>query len=128
MKNIFAVLGFVFASLLFQNCNAQATTYNLKLDDFIKTYQSKKNAILVDVRTPDEWAKGKINSSKLIDYKSATFMTDIAKLDKTKPVFLFCAAGVRSGGAAQKLIAAGFKEVYSLSSDGYAALAAKGLK
>lgn len=128
MKNIFAVLGLVFVCFLFQNCNAQVSTNNLKLDDFIKTYQSKKNAILVDVRTPEEWAKGKISTAKLIDFKSDSFLADMAKLDKTKPIFLFCAAGVRSSGAAQKLIAAGFKDVYSLSNDGYSGLAKKGLK
>ena len=69
---------------------------------------------LVDVRTPEEHNEGYIENSQNIDYKSPTFDDDIKKLDKTKPVLLYCKTGNRSAKCAKKLIEAGFEQVYEL--------------
>ena len=74
-----------------------------------------KNAQILDVRTANEVAQGKIQGSLNIDYFKADFM-EIAKskLDKNKPVLVYCAAGGRSASAAKDLKKAGFKSVYDL--------------
>ncbi|MGM5470597.1 rhodanese-like domain-containing protein [Flavobacteriaceae bacterium LMO-SS05] len=69
---------------------------------------------LVDVRTPDEYKDGHIENSQNIDYNSPTFDEDINKLDKTKPVILYCGSGKRSAKCSIKLIAAGFEKIYEL--------------
>lgn len=72
-------------------------------------------AQIVDVRTSKEVAEGKISGSMNIDYFSPTFITMAEKkLDKTKPVLVYCAAGGRSASAAKDLKKAGFKKVYDL--------------
>lgn len=69
---------------------------------------------LVDVRTPEERKEGYIENSQNIDYNSPTFDEDILKLDKTKPVILYCKSGGRSSKCAEKLKEAGFVKIYDL--------------
>jgi rhodanese-related sulfurtransferase len=69
---------------------------------------------LVDVRTPKEFEEIRIANAQNIDYNSPTFDEDINKLDKNKPVILYCRSGVRSAKCGKKLKDAGFKKVYDL--------------
>ena len=69
---------------------------------------------LVDVRTPEEFASGYIEKAQNIDFRSPTFDQDILKLDKEKPVLLYCHSGRRSASCAAKLKEAGFKKIYDL--------------
>lgn len=85
-----------------------------------KTLMSKKGAQLIDVRTPEEYKGGYIDNAKNIDFNSSDFKAKMAKLDKTKPVLIYCAAGGRSGKTASMLKEMGFKEVYDLQG-GYSA-------
>lgn len=113
MKNLFFVLMF----LMGVSCaNAQN---DLKPKEFIAKLSQTKNAQLLDVRTPEEWANGKIASSKCINFNDPNFKKNIESLDKSKPVFVFCAAGGRSSKAKVILQEAGFKEVYNLVGGGY---------
>jgi len=72
------------------------------------------DAQLVDVRSPEEYADGGIAGSMNINYNSADFESSIAKLDKNKPVLVYCLSGGRSGSAANKMNGMGFKEVYNM--------------
>lgn len=75
-----------------------------------------KKIQLVDVRTAAEVkSTGKINGAKVIDYSSPDFKTEIGKLDKNKPVIVYCAAGGRSPRAAAMMTKMGFKTVYDYS-------------
>lgn len=69
---------------------------------------------LVDVRTQQEYENGYIENSQNIDIKSPTFEEDILKLDKTKPVIVYCKSGGRSAKCTKKLKAAGFIKIYDL--------------
>lgn len=69
---------------------------------------------LVDVRTPEEYKDGYIKHSQNIDFNSPTFDEDISKLDKNKPVILYCRSGGRSAKCSQKLKEAGFIKIYDL--------------
>lgn len=69
---------------------------------------------LIDVRTPKEHDEERIANSQNIDYNSPTFDEDISKLDKEKPVILYCKGGGRSAKCAKKLKDAGFQKIYDL--------------
>ena len=69
---------------------------------------------LVDVRTPGEWSGGIIHNAKKINYRDANLLEQMNQLDKDKPVVLYCAAGGRSAGAAEKIKTLGFKAIYDL--------------
>lgn len=79
-----------------------------------KTLMSKKGAQLVDVRTPKEYNDGHIGAAKNIDFYGSTFKSQMEKLDRNKPVLLYCHSGGRSGQALTMLKSMGFKEVYDL--------------
>jgi len=69
---------------------------------------------LIDVRTPKEYDGGFIANAQNIDFMSPTFDDDITKLDKNKPVILYCKSGGRSAKCAKKMKDAGFKKIYDL--------------
>ena len=80
----------------------------------MQTLLDLEDVQLVDVRTPEEFNEGYIEGSQNIDFKSPTFDTDISKLDKSKPVILYCHSGRRSATCAKKLKDAGFKKIFDL--------------
>lgn len=69
---------------------------------------------LVDVRTVEEFVSGHIKGAQNIVYLSDTWSSEIEKLDKEDPVYVYCAKGGRSAKCAQLLADAGFKKVYDL--------------
>lgn len=69
---------------------------------------------VVDVRTPGEVAGGKIANAVNIDYNSTSFEELAAKLDRDKPVAVYCKVGGRSSRAVQVFEELGFKEIYEL--------------
>jgi rhodanese-related sulfurtransferase len=71
--------------------------------------------LILDVRTPDEFAAGHIEGAVNIDWYNPQFKAEIAALDKSKPVFVYCAVGGRSGQAKKLLNSEGFKEVHNLN-------------
>lgn len=123
---LYVFIAFLGISML--ACSDAQSQTNMNLDQFVAKIKATPNAQLLDVRTPQEWAQGKIASSKLISISDPSFNSQIAKLDKNKPVFVYCAVGGRSSRASQILQSAGFKQVYNLQGAGYNGLAAKGIK
>ncbi|WP_420146835.1 rhodanese-like domain-containing protein [Spirosoma sp.] len=82
-------------------------------------------AYLVDVRTPEEYGEGHLAHSKNIDFRAADFKSQISKLDRSKPVYLYCRSGNRSGKAADTLQTLNFKAAYNIG--GFVDLKAAGL-
>lgn len=72
------------------------------------------NVQLIDVRSQEQFNKGHIQGAQNIDFLSPTFFEDINKLDKDKPVYLYCNSGNRSAKCAQKMIEIGFIKIYDL--------------
>ena len=76
---------------------------------------SEQKGTLVDVRTTPEFNQEHIKNAIHIDFlQSARFDQRFAEIDKSAPVFLYCAAGGRSNAAAQKLKNMGFLKIYDL--------------
>lgn len=75
-----------------------------------------EDTILIDVRTPEEYAEGAIKGSVNIDFfNQQAFIKQISSLDKNKPVYLYCRSGNRSMKAARQLVSLGFEKVYDLA-------------
>ncbi|MCP9769604.1 rhodanese-like domain-containing protein [Lacihabitans sp. LS3-19] len=122
------VFGLFFGLAIISCSDANSQVNNLNLDGFVSKINSTPKAQLIDVRTPGEWAQGKIGSSNLISIADPNFIQQASKLDKNKPVFVYCAVGGRSARASSMLQQAGFKQVYNLTGAGYSGLAQKGMK
>lgn len=74
-----------------------------------------KKVQLVDVRTAKEFKGGHIKNALNIDFfNSSGFNRSFEKMDKEKPVYLYCRSGARSQKAAKKLVAMGFSQIYDL--------------
>lgn len=92
-----------------------ATGINQDIDaEQFKAMLDSGNVVLVDVRTPEEYAEGHITGSLNIDYNSADFSASIDTLDKSKTTLVYCFAGKRGTGAREMMAEQGFTEVYNL--------------
>jgi rhodanese-related sulfurtransferase len=73
------------------------------------------DTVILDVRTPGEYAAGHVKDAKLINWNDKTFGEQIAKLDKGKTYLVYCAVGGRSAKACSKLDGLGVAKVYNLA-------------
>jgi rhodanese-related sulfurtransferase len=89
-------------------------TQELSGIDFVETYEKTNGAVLLDVRTPSEFAAGHMDEAINIDFESPTFTTEVGLLDKTKPYFVYCRSGNRSGQAIAIMQKEGFKNIFEL--------------
>jgi rhodanese-related sulfurtransferase len=64
--------------------------------------------VLIDVRTPEEFAAGHLPNALNINVESADFETQIAALDKNTTYGIYCRSGNRSTVASDKMAQAGF--------------------
>lgn len=119
---------FLFSVMLNSSCvEENRAEVNVISPEEMQSLLQTENVQLVDVRTPKEYTLGHIEYAQNIDYKSPTFSEDIKKLDKDKPVLLYCHKGGRSAKCAQKMVEAGFKKIYDLKG-GFSKWRHKGLK
>jgi rhodanese-related sulfurtransferase len=83
--------------------------------DDAKRLIKEKNAQLVDVRTPEEFAMSKLPGAINIPLQDIDRVGE-SVLDRDTPVIVFCRSGQRSHMAMQILLSQGFDEVYNLGS------------
>ena len=101
--------------LLLMACQGGAQSgKTISAAEFMQKLASTRNEYLLDVRTPGEFNEEHLNNAVNIDYNAADFEAQIKKLDKSRPVFLYCLSGGRSGSAVSVLAANGFKEIYNM--------------
>lgn len=109
------------AVLLMVGCNGQSqqsesskSIKDINVAEF-KAGLSQENAIVIDVRTPQETKEGIIEGAKLININDSGFEDNIARLDTHQVVYVYCRSGARSSRAAKMLSNAGFDQVYNLN-------------
>ncbi len=66
-------------------------------------------ALLVDVRTPAEYASGHLEGSLNVDWTGPNYEAEFAKLPKDQPLLLYCRSGGRSGQALEYLKSKGYQ-------------------
>ena len=123
MRKIFAA---VFASTLFlTGCSSSGSATNMGAGDFIaKT--NEPGVVIVDVRTPEEFAAGHLQGAVNLDVSASTFDSQIAALDKNAVYAVYCRSGNRSTIAVGKMSDAGFTNLFNFNQGGFAELAAAG--
>jgi len=119
MKNWIKITAIVFA--LFVSATSFAQTpgfHDVQVAEFEKLTNAGKGTTL-DVRTPKEYAEGHVNGSINMNYFDKDFKNQVGKLDKAKPVYVYCHSGGRSSKAMSIMKSQGFTAVYNLTG-GYA--------
>ncbi len=96
-------------------CSTQEGHKDLGATEFQSEIKSAETGQILDVRTVDEYNNGHIEGAVLADISSNLFQEVTSKLDKSKPVYVYCLSGGRSGEAASQLQQMGFKSVINLS-------------
>lgn len=88
---------------------------NLNQQDWISQLEADSNAVILDVRTEDEWNDGYIPNAINIDiYKGQGFIYEIDQLDKSRNYYVYCKAGGRSEQACNIMNQLGFENTYNL--------------
>lgn len=101
-------------SLLFGGGYPASDNVKLLSPEEFKNQINNKKVQLIDVRTSREYSAGHIQGAKNIDFYSGDFSNKFNKLDKNKPVYIYCRTGARSRHASGKLVDLGFQEIYDL--------------
>ena len=76
---------------------------------------SAGDGVFVDVRTPNEIANGKLSGAKEINVTSASFRSQIEKLDKNEAYIVYCRSGMRSARACKIMEQEGFTDVTNVA-------------
>lgn len=116
--NYFSMAAMLLLSSLFactstqgqQIVNANAKEFNEQI-----SLEDNETLQLIDVRTPGEYSSGHLSNSKNINFYDSDFKEQIAKLDKSKTVYVYCRSGGRSGNAARMMADMGFVKVVNMS-------------
>lgn len=75
---------------------------------------NRKNFVIIDVRTPEEYVDGHIENAINLDYYSKAFEDELNKLDKNKTYLIYCRSARRSGMALDTMKQLGFTKVYNM--------------
>ncbi|HTF18721.1 MAG TPA: rhodanese-like domain-containing protein [Chryseolinea sp.] len=114
MKNLFILMllmaGFAQAQ---QPANPDGAV-ELNAKTFRERSAAEANAVILDVRTPDEVREGIVPGAQVIDFQASDFAARIGKLDKNKPYFVYCKSGGRSSRTVDLMKSTGFKHVHAL--------------
>ena len=87
-----------------------------------------KEVQLIDLRTDDEYKAGFIDDAIQMNFlEKETFIQQIETLDKSKPVYVYCHSGGRSGRATKLLKEKGFLQIFDYSG-GYSEWSVKSKK
>jgi phage shock protein E len=84
----------------------------ISVSDASAMIQSSSNLLVVDVRTPQEYAQGHLKGA--INIPLSDLPLQIGGLDRNRPILVYCRTGYRSAQASAILVKAGFTQVYSM--------------
>lgn len=110
------LLSLLLLSFLFLSCQGQTSpaVKTVDVETFAQKLSTTPNPQLLDVRTPAEFSGEHIDNAVNVNWNADDFVAKANQYDKTKPIFVYCKVGGRSGQAANKLAELGFKEIYNL--------------
>ena len=89
---------------------------NLTQQEWVSQLQEDENAIILDVRTEDEWNDGIIENAINIDiHQGQLFINEIEALDKNKNYYVYCRSGARSAKACEIMNELGIENAFNLT-------------
>lgn len=92
----------------------KSTYQNLSPEEFESSILKDKDAVLLDVRTEEEYSSGSIPGAINANIMGYDFLSHMNNISKDKNVYVFCRSGGRSASACMKLIQEGYQKVFNL--------------
>jgi len=123
------LVSLVTGAILTSGCAPVQTIENITSQEafnLIQDNQDNPDFVILDVRTPAEFASGHIENALNLDFYSETFRNELNNLDKNKTYLVYCKVGGRSRDALDIMAELNFKEAYNMAG-GITAWKAKGL-
>ena len=88
---------------------------DLTQEEWVSQFESDENAVILDVRTEDEYNDGRIPNAIHLDiHLGQGFIDGLEALDKSKNYYVYCRSGVRSAKACQIMDDLGFNNSNNL--------------
>jgi phage shock protein E len=108
-KSTFLLVGALLVTPVLASCSSGSTT-----QEPVSVMSNNSTATIIDVRTPAEFADGRVEGAVNIDVQSADFEASLANLDKNAEYIVYCRSGNRSAIAVQIMAEAGITKVVDL--------------
>ena len=114
MSRWVSFIGLLLLSLLLVSCSSAESTQSAEIIEPTTYVEDLQNTphLLVDVRTPEEYADGFIEGSVNIPLQELE--SRLSEIPNDMPVVVYCRSGNRSAQAADILISKGYSDVYDL--------------
>jgi rhodanese-related sulfurtransferase len=123
-----AVAVLLLAAIALTGCSGSGTT----TEEGLRTVAAgeaqqliEDGAVVIDVRTPEEFASGHVADARNIDVQSDSFHAKVDELDRDATYVLYCRSGARAGAAGEMMLEMGFTDL--ANAGGFEDLAAEGL-
>lgn len=87
---------------------------NLDAQSFQHKTENTENAVILDVRSPQEYQEGHIPGAVNINIQDPDFMDKLDELATDKTYLVYCRSGVRSAKACHMMGSQGFEHLYNL--------------
>lgn len=87
---------------------------SIDIKSFADKIKTEQGIIILDVRTPAEFAQGSIKGSINLDVNDLNFKDKISSFDKEKSYLIYCRSGMRSVKACNIMAENGFTKMFNL--------------
>lgn len=115
MRRILAVIAILIGSTaLLTGCSSSGGSVESVSAEQFLTATAEPGTVVVDVRTPGEYAAGHVDGAINVDVESPDFGTQIAALAKDTQYAVYCRSGRRSTLATDQMAEAGFTSLVNL--------------
>nr|WP_315196088.1 thioredoxin domain-containing protein [uncultured Flavobacterium sp.] len=111
LKNSITAIVFLITIFGFSQNKNEVT---LKIDSFYAKIKEQKNPQIIDARSPEEFAINHVNNAVNFNLETKNYTEFAARLDKSKPVFIYSIGAGRSVQLEKELLKNGFSEVHDL--------------
>lgn len=109
------ILGIVLLSLCGCSTSEKVESKSVTCNEKNEIIKENKNAMLIDVRTKEEYDEDHIEKAVNIPYEEVVnTLATYGTIDFNTPIIVYCKSGGRSSMAASSLVDAGYKNIYDL--------------
>jgi phage shock protein E len=92
-----------------------APVEHLTANEAVEVLASDEGCVVLDIRTPAEYADGHIAGAVNVDFRADNFKEELGKLDPRTPYLVHCGSGGRSTSSLPVFEELGFMKIYHLA-------------